>query len=171
MANDTTIAGVLAFLHELFPTRPVTPATLDAFSLIFADWPDAELNRCAVEAARESGRTFFPTPGEIAAYRAHYLPPVMDHEFVLRQIEKLSVYNPHRGMVPPRIDEVREKLGAHVAAAYALGGGCRIFADGETTRDIARREFEKALQDIRTNPREYGLPPIAAPIEAKQLSA
>lgn len=148
MASDRGISGVLAFLHELFPTREIGPATLDAWALVFADWDDDELQRCAVLAAKTPGRTFFPTPGEIAAFAPK--PPAPDVDALLLKIHDLGEYSPRVGWCYPSLQSIREQLGEAVGDAYAEAGAGRCFADADrngqsTTRDIARREFAAAL--------------------------
>jgi hypothetical protein len=155
MANDREVASVLAFLHELFPTREISAATLDAWALVFEDWTGEELLTCAKLAAKSTGRTFFPTPGEIAAYRV--AQPVVDSAVMLRKIERLSVYHPASGMIAPRVESVRAAFGDDVADAYATAGGARCFADNETTRDIACREFQKALTEYVAHPTQRAI--------------
>jgi len=142
MASNQTIATVLAYLHELYQNREVTPATGDAWSMAFADWDDAELLTCARKAATSPGRSFFPTPGEIAAFR---VLPVVDASTVLRRISALGAYNPN-GWLYPSIETVRDSMGEAVAQAYAAAGAERCFADDDSiTQDIARRSFASEL--------------------------
>lgn len=151
MASDKGVAAVLAYLHELYPTRELNATTLDAWALVFADWPDAELQAAAMQAAGTPGRTFFPAPGEIAAFRR--TAQIVDGAKLLRQISALSVYNAHSGMIAPQVWQVREKLGDVLADAYATaGGGARCFSDDETTRAIAYREFQKAATEYAAMP-------------------
>lgn len=139
MASKMAIAGVLAFLHELYPSREIGTATAEAWSMTFAEWDDATLESCARSAALTPGRSFFPTPGEIAAFRV--AEPV-DAGALLREISALGQYNPHSGWLYPRIDAVRERLGDAIASAYAAAGAERCFADDDsTTQSIARRAF------------------------------
>lgn len=164
MASDTAVAGILAFLHELFPTRELSDRALDAWLIVFADWSDDELKACARAAAREPGRAFFPTPGEIAAYRP---VPTVDVDQVLGRIAKLGGHNPRTGWVYPRAEDVRAQLGPAIADAYAAAGGDQCFAvatsDGATvTRDIARRAFAAELTTAqRREPSRPLLPPPA----------
>jgi hypothetical protein len=149
MATDVGISAVLAFLHELFPTREIGEATLDAWALMFDDWTDDELRACAVQAAKAPGRTFFPTPGEIRAYR---VVPTIDAGAVLRRISKMGTHNPN-GWLYPRLDVVRAELGDAVASAYAAAGGERCFAEGGVSQDIACRTFATELADaVRASP-------------------
>lgn len=171
VATDRAIAGILAMLHELFPTRDIGERTLDAFALVFADWSDEELQTCAAACARESGRTFFPTPGEIAAHRQ--LPPI-DVERLLAQISKLGSHDPRKGWIYPSPEQIRDAFGSPIADAYLAAGGARCFAqeasDGSSiTRDIARREFGEQLATVqRRHPDRPLLPPS---VPALRLSA
>lgn len=151
MASDTAVSGVLAFLHELFPTREIGVATLDAWAMAFAAWPDDELQLCATRAATTPGRTFFPTPGEIAAFRK--VTPIVDVAQLLRRIEKLGRHHPASGYLAPQVYVVREALGDVIADAYATAGGpSRCFSDEEITRNIAFREFQKAATEYAAMP-------------------
>jgi hypothetical protein len=142
MASDATIGSLLSFFQELFPTREFSPATLDAWSVVFASWDDDELRECARKVASEPGRTFFPTPGEVIAMRAL---PSIDGEAVLRRIAALGEPHPHQSWLYPRLETVREKLGDAVANAYAAAGSERCFSDAAVTKDIARRAFATDL--------------------------
>lgn len=142
MASPRAIAAVLAYLHELYPTREISATTSEAWAMTFAAWDDETLTAAARAAAATPGRVFFPTPGELAALRP---APVIDGDAVLRQIERLSTYSPHTGMIAPRVEQVRDALGDAVATAYGMGGGARLFSVNEVTRDIARRDFHHEL--------------------------
>lgn len=143
MASRTAVAGVLAYLHELYPSREITATTAEAWIVTFSDWGDEELETCARNAAATPGRTFFPTPGEIAAFHA---VPSIDAAKMLRQISALGTHNPVRGWLYPRIETVRAAFGDGVATAYAAAGAERCFADDDSvTQDIARRAFATEL--------------------------
>ena len=133
---------MLAYLHELYPSRDIGVATTEAWAITFADWDDAEFQACARKAASTAGRTFFPTPGEIAACRAL---PAVDTGKILRRISALGTYNPN-GWLYPSIETVRDSMGEAVAQAYAAAGAERCFADDDSiTQDIARRSFASEL--------------------------
>jgi hypothetical protein len=145
MASDKGVSAVLALLHELYPTRDIGSATLDAWALAFAEWTDDELLAAARRAATTPGRTFFPTPGEIAEMRV--VESVVDSGKLLRTIEKMSAYSPQVGMIAPNVQQVRDVHGDAIADAYAAaGGGIRCFANDDTSRSIAAREFHKAME-------------------------
>lgn len=152
MASKQAIAGVLAYLHELYPSRAIGQATAEAWSLTFADWPDDELQVCARAAAASPGRSFFPTPGEVAAFRVERMTPIVDAGKLLRQIEKLGTYSPTIGYQPPTPSTVRAALGDVIADAYATAGGHRCFSDEEMIRSIAYREFQKAATEYAALP-------------------
>lgn len=148
MASNAAVATVLALLHEFYPSRDMTDETLPAWTIVFRDWSDEELQACALAAAQEPSRAFFPTPGEIAAHRA---PPMIDTDVLLARISKLGHYNPNVGWMYPRVEEVRAALGAAVADAYAAAGAQACFADdardgSSTSREIARQRFTAELR-------------------------
>lgn len=147
MASDRVVASVLAMLHELYPTREITPTTLDAFAVAFADVSDDEFRQLAVRAAREPGRSFFPTPGDILGQRPS---PVFDIDRILARVSGLGHHNPNRGWIYPTPEVVRRELGDAIADAYVGAGTTQCFApesgDGSAVgRDIARRQFAKDL--------------------------
>lgn len=163
MASDTAIARTLAFLHELFPTREITEATLDAWTVTFSDWPDDLLRECAIRAAKEPGRQFFPAPGEIFAQRPQ---PAIDIDSIRYHIEKLGEYNPNVGWIYPSNQKVQAILGESIATAYAIAGRA-LFSENETTASIAAREFRRALeQEVK----QGGVAAIALPETPKQLT-
>lgn len=167
MASDIGISRTLAFLHELFPTRDIGPATLDAWALVFEEWPDDLLQECAVKAAKEPGRTFFPAPGEVAGYRP--VPPV-DATAILYRIEQLGHYEPAQGWVLPTFEQIRQALGDEIARAYTTAGSAQLFADDakdgtHVTRDIARRTFAVELEQVnKTHPERLRLMPTRKPM-------
>jgi len=131
-------------MHESFPTRPITAETGPAWEIIFRDVSDREFLGACLAACRESGRTFFPTPGELSAL---ILPPPAqyDTEAVLRRVRETCEYVPGYGYSAPRVVKVRELLGDVIANALSEVGAARLYSDNATTREIAAREFAEAL--------------------------
>lgn len=169
MANPRAIAATLAYLHELYPTREIGAATSDAWAMTFVEWTDDELLEAAKRAACTPGRSFFPTPGEITALRLGDAPPVVNGAAILNQIEKLSAYSPQAGMVAPPVNTVREQFGPLAADAYATAGAHRCFSNDDTTRSIAQREFQKALEEYAAAP-QLVRPVIESGVECRRIS-
>jgi hypothetical protein len=108
----------------------------------------------------------FPPPH---IFLGHAKPqPVFDVASIARQIEKLSAYSPNAGMIPPPAGTVREHFGNVVADAYATVSGARLFANDDTTRAIAQREFGIALTEYAADPDTRPL--IASPVEARAIA-
>jgi hypothetical protein len=128
--------------------------------LLFADVADGPFLGACTALAVEQGRTFFPTPGELMALAAP--APVVDVNGLLTQIHDLGEYGPV-GWRYPSMLSIRAALGDAVGNAYLEAGGARVFADNETTRDIARREFGKALAASAKRPANPLLTAGAAP--------
>jgi hypothetical protein len=168
MASNNTITDVLALLHELYPTREIGANTAPAWAMAFAEWDDATLQSCVRQAATTPGRAFFPTPGEIAAFKPTGTPLAFDVEKVLRQIDALGTYSPMAGRIPTYPGAVRLALGDIVADAYATVGGERLFSDDETTRNIARRDFVSRLTEYAKIPDIRPL--IASPAEPRKIA-
>ena len=163
MASDTTIAAVLAFLQELFPSREITEKTLPSWALYFAEWSDHEFTTCAHRTAKEPGRKFFPTPGEIAAHRRP--SRAIDTDALLERIARLGSHNVSTGWIYPSADRIRESLGDAIADAYVNAGASQCFASADSSgatisRDIARRRFADAIDAANlATPGGLRLPP------------
>lgn len=144
MATAESIARGLALLHESFPTRGISAETGKAWALIFDGVSDKDFLSACLTAARTPGRTFFPTTGELMGLAAP--TPQVNAEAVLLEIQALATYRP-TGMLWPMVELVSDTFGGHIASAYAAAGSARVFSDNPTTREIAQREFAKALQE------------------------
>lgn len=65
MASTTTVKRMLQYLHEAYPTRDISPLTLEAWCAALGDLTDDQVTAAVRKVLCESGRTFFPTPNEI----------------------------------------------------------------------------------------------------------
>ena len=126
--------------------RPLSPVTAE-FYLAALDGElttDEFMAGARIVFKRHTYNTW-PSPQEfIDAIKAK--PVSVDGEKILRQIEKLSVYLPTTGMIPPHVGKVRDELGDDIADAYATAGAARCFSENDTTREIASRDFLKGLE-------------------------
>jgi hypothetical protein len=129
----------------------VDDAKIEVYHAALEDLSDAELATATAHVIKTYAREFIPPPAVLREAIAP-APTVVDGPSVLRKIEKLATYNPNCGMVYPRADVVRDKLGEPAAYAYVAAGGPRIFSDNETTRSIAEREFSKAITEAANRP-------------------
>jgi hypothetical protein len=160
MANTAAVATALAYLHELYPSRPITDATLAAFTEALACLSDTQVIDAAKRVGSERGRTFFPSAGEIlGAVPPAPAPPTPDADSILQQIDGMGQYNPNAGWVRPSVERIRDRFGDDLAAAYAAEGPHRLYADNDTTRDIARAAFSKAITAAHHEAIRLGLPP------------
>ena len=151
MTDAPIIARGLALLHEAFPTRTITADTGAAWELLMRDVGNRAFLEACLTLAKERGRTFFPTPAEVLALADP--AQVYDPEAVVREIARLGGYNPNVGWIYPRVDEVRQRLGAAIADAYAEAGASQMFSEQSVGRDIALRTFRDALQREAVLPR------------------
>ncbi len=142
MANTAAIKLGLRVLHEAFPTREITKQTGAVFHELFRDTPDEDFLAACRTLATQRGRTFFPSPGEIAAM----LTPraAVDLDRLLEAISDQGQRS-YSGFIYPRIERVRLVFGDAIASAYAFAGASRLWSNSETSRDIARREFREHL--------------------------
>lgn len=163
MASKLAVAKAMAVLGATFP-RDVTPELVAIYAAAVQDLADQDLDR-AVQRAVATCR-FFPVPAELREFAGANRPPVVEVDAILDQIRGMCGYLPATGTIPPRIDEVRQRLGDAIARAYAAcGGGTRLLLGNETTAAIALREFTQELQaEVRaTGPAALLPAPHAAP--------
>ena len=150
MASIKAVGTSLKMLARAF-AGVVDDARVEVYAAALEDLTDVELATATTIVIKTHTGEFIPPP---AILRKAVAPAAIavDAVSLVRQIEKLSVYNPNSGMIPPSAVIVREQLGEAVAYAYVAAGGPRIFADNQTTLDIATREFAKAMTEAATRP-------------------
>jgi hypothetical protein len=146
MASLKCVTAVLAAWHELYPTRELTADTAAVWSRLFPDVSDQDFTIAGDACARQAGRKFFPTPGELAFFLESDEPPAISAHEMLRRIRSLCVYDVGIGYVYPRVETVRSVLGDAAAQAYGNVGPHRLGSDNQTTRDIAERDFAGVLE-------------------------
>jgi ribosomal protein S16 len=155
MIDATKFGAGMALLAGAFSRNLEATLMKVYYAALSKNLTDEEFER-AVELCL-SEETFWPPPATIIGKvkgigKQSPPPPTVDSSTILRRIEKLGKYNPSTGMVYPRVDEVRQKMGEEAAYAYASAGAQRCFSDNETTRDICAREFHKVMELAARNP-------------------
>jgi hypothetical protein len=143
MATDKAVAAFLAVMAELYPTRPITAATLSAYALALAPLADEDLGRATGTLAREPGRKFFPTPGEVLAAAQPQLAPV-DVDRLCWLLSGLTTYTPH-GVRPPSLAAVADHFGPEVADVCASVGLDRLLTSDAASAEWARKALREAL--------------------------
>ncbi|HTE46506.1 MAG TPA: hypothetical protein VK636_14740 [Gemmatimonadaceae bacterium] len=166
MATNRAVVASLAMLGRAF-AGVVDEERVELYRAALEDLTDEQLATATALVVKSHTGEFIPPP---AVVRKAIAPAAttIDAVGILRRIEKLAVYNPNVGMVYPRVDVVREQLGDATAYAYAAAGGPRVFSDNEVSRDIATREFQKALSDAANRP-HADLPILGAPTTPRAL--
>jgi hypothetical protein len=160
MASDAAVATALALFGECFPTRPVTAATLSAFSLVLRNVADADLERATAALCGEPGRTFFPTPAEVLQAATPKLPPV-DVDRLASLIYYLGDPTPH-GTRPASAGTIARYFGTAVAEAVAAVGISRLVAGTEQDAQWAKKDLAAALANTPT-PLPASVPRIGGP--------
>jgi hypothetical protein len=146
VASDPAVATALALFGECFPTRPVTAATLSAFSLVLRHVSDADLERATGALCSQPGRTFFPTPAEVLLAATPPAPPV-DVDRLASMIYYLGTPTPH-GTRPPSHGTITRYFGTAIANAVATVGLTRLVAGSEQDAQWAKKELAAALSDL-----------------------
>lgn len=168
MASERAIVAAFKILSRAF-AGVVDKERVNVYCAALEDLSDAELATATAHVVKTHTGEFIPPP---AVLRKAVAPAalVVDAAAVIRQIEKLATYSPHAGMIYPVLATVHSQLGEAAAYAYAAAGGTRVFSENETSRDIAVREFQKALTDAANRPMA-DLPILGTPSALRLLEA
>lgn len=168
MATRPTVTKALGMFVLAGLGGDVSAERITVYTAALDDVTDEQLVAATARLLKSHQGGFIPTP---AVIRSVALPPVtLDVPRLLQEIADLAGYCPN-GNHGPRVETVRRAKGDGVADAYAaVGGGTRIYADDATTRDIARREFGKEMEEIRgARGADALLPP--APVAPPRLTS
>lgn len=159
MASKRAVATALKMLGRAF-AGVVDEPRIEVYAAALEDLTDEELATAATLVIRNYTGEFIPPPAVIRKAIAP-APVAVDAPSIIRRIEKLMTYNPNMGMLPPPTETVRTQLGEQAAYAYAAAGGPRLFSDNETTREIAARDFQRAMAEAVGRP-QAPLPVLGA---------
>lgn len=166
MASRPAVAGALAILQEVFP-REITEALVRIYQAALKDVDDETLKRATGLAVTRC--KFFPVPSELRDLAGVNRAPFVDTTALLDRIRGMGSYTAASGERPPRVDAVRLACGEQVAEAYSIAGPDRLFAANDTTRSIARRDFEREYSELLRIHGEAAKPKPAAigvPVES-----
>lgn len=145
MASNKAVGQALAILATNFSGQ-VTSEKVKLWIGALKDVEDEALNNAVGHVIRTHTGDFLPSVAVIReAAGANHQEPV-DIERTIRLIERMGSYNPVTGWSPPRVGDVKEHIGGAIAEAYAWVGS-RLFSPNTTTREIAERDFAKALTE------------------------
>lgn len=167
MASEQAVMAALKTLARAF-AGIVDGERVELYHAALEDVSDAQLAQATVKLVRTYAGEFIPPPAKIRAAIGMDQVAPSDVDATLSAIERLSIYNPHSGMIPPSVVRVREALGAAVAEAYAEAGAQRLFSENQTGREIARAAFAPALTAWQQRASVGALP---APKDAIRLNA
>jgi hypothetical protein len=159
MASREAIAAGMAVLQQCAPTRDIDAETLRIWQTLFAEDHDAAFLSACRTLARQKGRTFFPTPGEVVAVMHPTVPPV-DVDRLCFLLGGLTHYTPH-GVRPPNLSEVADLFGQAVADAVATVGPSRLLCQSEDDASWAKKELRAALADAENLP--ASVPRVGSP--------
>lgn len=148
MASTQAIAKALIAMQGI-QVREITTVMTESFVFALRNVSDSDVER-GVGRAIETLR-FFPSPGEFREVCGANSAPPIDIDLLCRSIQACGEYHANIGWVDPPVRVVIERFGEAIGAAYAVAGASRIFSDNDTSRDIARREFQAELSQ---HPRE-----------------
>lgn len=150
MASRQAISTALKLLSRAF-AGVVDQTRVEVYGAALEDLSDEEIATATALVIKTHTGEFIPPPAVLRKAVAP-APVAVDAEAIVRRIEKLATYNPNRGMVPPAVSTVEERLGPTVAYAYAAAGGPSLFAENDVGRSIALREFQRAMTEAASRP-------------------
>jgi len=151
MASIKAVGVSLKVLGRAF-AGTVDDARVSVYAAALEDLTDDQLAVATARVVKTHTGEFIPPPAVIRRAVGANQPTVVDVDSVVRAIGQLAKYNPASGMIYPSVAVVREALGEAVAYAYAAAGGTRMFVEDAIGEAIARREFQKALEQAATAP-------------------
>lgn len=157
MASRQAVSTALKLLSRAF-AGVVDATRVEVYGAALEDLTDEQIATATALVIRTHTGEFIPPP---AVLRKAIAPatPAVDASAILRQIEKLAIYNANSGMIYPPVVVVRQELGEAIGYAYAAAGGPLLFAEDETGRSIAQRDFQRALREANERP-QAALPVI-----------
>jgi hypothetical protein len=150
MASREAVAAGLAVLQQCAPTRDIDTDTLRIWQTLFADDSDAAFLTACRTLAREPGRTFFPSPGEVVAAMRPPQPPI-DIDRLCWLLGGLTTYTPH-GTRPPALADIADLFGPAVAEAVGNVGVGRLLCGTEDDAQWAKKDLRAALADATDLP-------------------
>jgi hypothetical protein len=179
MASTKAIRSALKVLSLNFAGE-VSTAKTQLWAAALEDVSDEQLEAAIPEVIKTHRGEFIPPVAVVRDAAGANAALAVDADRILRDIGRAGSHNATAGFSGPSAVKVTEEFGTAVGEAYALaGGGSALFAENETTREIARRDFRRALAQesrITRTPEAYRLnppktaPALAAP-ERKALKA
>lgn len=150
MASSTAVSAALKMLARAF-AGSVDVERIELYRAALEDLSDAELAAATTIVIKTHTGDFIPPPAVLRKAVAP-APIAVDAHALVRRIEKLATYNPNVGMIYPATSVVHEQLGEAIAYAYAAAGGPRLFSEDDTGREIATREFQRAMAEAASRP-------------------
>lgn len=150
MASAKAVNASLKMLSRVF-AGVVDDAKVEVYAAALESLTDAQLAAATTIVIKSHTGEFIPPPAVLIKAVAPVAVAV-DASSIIRKIEKLGTYSPHVGMIYPSVDRVRDELGETIAYAYASAGRDRVFSEDQTSRDIATREFSKAIGEAAARP-------------------
>lgn len=151
----------------------VTKEKCALYHAALKDVEDAQLEEAAVRVIKEHRGEFIPTVAVVRdAAGANTRGVAIDLDRMLAAISALGEYHVDSGRYRyPSPGRVEAALGPAVAEAYGEAGSALLFASSDVTREIAQRDFLRALTRTvaRRGASALALPMAAAP--ALQIGA
>lgn len=146
MASKKAILTAMAALASVF-AGDVTNEKVAMYTAALQDLSDEQVAASVAMLVKTHTGQFIPVPAQIREACGANAKPSVDTAKLLRDIDKAGSYNANVGWSRPRVEKIRELFGPQVAYAVAEVGISRLFADNDTTRDIALRDFQRVLAE------------------------
>lgn len=168
MASERAVAAMMRMFSRNFAGE-VTKERCILYHAALQDVGDEELEAATKKIIQEHRGEFIPPVAVIRdSIGANARGSSIDATATMSAISGLGEYHVESGRWRyPSTRRVAEKLGDAIAEAYGEAGGPLLFATSEVTREIAQRDFVRALSRAsqRVGPGAIALPGSRPPLK------
>ncbi len=144
MASELAIEKVMRILSRNF-AGDVSVEKCKLYHAALHDVDDEQLERGVVRVIKEHRGEFIPPVAVIRDACGANARPALDVESLLTKIGRHGSQG-HTRWFPPRAETIAPHFPASVVRAYAEVGSTVLFSDNPLTREIAYRDFARALR-------------------------
>lgn len=151
----------------------VTAEKCGLYHAALADVSDEQLDAAVVRIIKTHRGEFVPPVAVVRDAAGANQAPAIEVSVLTQRIRELGLYYADIGRwYAPSAERVGAALGASVARAYGVAGAGLLFSDSDTTREIAERDFGRALAyEVQVHGHDALAPREIAARETPRLSA
>ncbi len=125
----------------------VTREKCALYHSVLEDVTDAELDVATMHLVRTHRGEFIPPAAVVRDAAGANRAPLIDIKTLKDKITALGAYHVDSAQwCYPALTTIAAQLGDEIARAYSAAGATLLFSNSDTTREIAEREFLRALE-------------------------